>query len=204
MLAAAQLNLLGSVINRALALDSQASRRVEQLSGKRLRITCLEPAIDVWITVAGQRVTLAPASNDTDSPVDCHLSGTLSAFIELLGAEDKAAAIINGDLQLRGNSQLLLDLYDSLQQTDLDWEYHLARLIGDVPAHLVGSISRDSWALLQQSRPAFARHLQEFLLEEGKLTPGRGEMEQFINGVQALSRRVERLQARIHRLQKPL
>lgn len=199
MLSAAQLNLLASVINRALQLDSQAGQRMQQLSGKRLRLTCTEPAMDVLIAIDGASIALTPGDSKADA-VDCHLTGSLSAFIDLLGADDKAAAIINGDLTLQGNSQLLLDLYDTLQQTDLDWEYHLARLIGDIPAHFIGSLGRDSWSWLQQSRPVFTRHLQEFLLEEVQLSPSQSEMDSFVEGVQDLALQVDRLAARIRRL----
>lgn len=200
MIAAAQLQTLSALINQTLALDHLACKRLSQLAGKRLRLQCTEPALDVIISVdnIGQ-IALLPAD---DQPVNTRLSGSLSAFMQLLASDDKASAMINSGLHLKGNSQLLLELGDILQQTDLDWEYHLSRMIGDLPAHLLGKISRHGQQWLGNSRPVFARHLQEFVREEARLTPHRDEIDQFITDVQQLALRTERLQARLQRLQQ--
>ena len=199
-----RLAALASVINRALALDPLASARLQTLSGQCLRIECSEPPLDIVIDITGNGIALRTAQAAAGEPVHAHLRGRLSDFVKLLGADDKAAAIINSDLHLHGNSQLLQQLADILQPIDLDWEYHLARLIGDLPAHLLGKLGRDSWHWLQQSRPVFARHLQEFVLEEAALSPGRAELDAFVDDVQALMLRSERLAARIARLRDSL
>lgn len=194
----AQLQALSTLINQALALDSLARQRLQQLAGKRLRLECTEPAMDVLVTVSRQgEISLSAAD---EQPVNAHLSGPLSAFMQLLASEDKASAMINSGLHLNGNSQLLLELEAALRQTDLDWEYQLARLIGDLPAHLLGKISRHGQQWLSSNRPVFLRHLQEFIQEEARLTPDRQEIDQFIDEVQQLRLRSERLEARIQRL----
>jgi ubiquinone biosynthesis protein UbiJ len=42
--------------------------------------------------------------------------------------------------------------------------------------------------------------MSEYLLEEGRLTPPKLELEHFFEGVQTLSMQVERAQAKVERL----
>lgn len=196
----AQLTALAGLINQALALDNLSQQRLIQLANKKLRIECTDPVIRVDIAITDNgTIELYPSNNDA---VNAHLSGPLSAFIQLLASDDKASAMINSGLQLKGNSQLLLELEAILHKTDLDWEYHLSRLVGDLPAHLIGRLGRHSQQWLGKTGPVFMRHLQEFVLEEAQLSPRRDEVEHFIDEVQKLKLRTERLEARLLRLQQ--
>jgi len=139
---AVHLQALSLLINQALSLDSQSRQRLLVLSEQRLRLECTEPDVDILLSIdkAG-KIQLSEADEIT---VNAHLRGPLSSFMRIFADDDKASAMINSGLQLRGNSQLLLELAEILQSIDLDWEYHLAQLIGDLPAHLVGRMSRQS------------------------------------------------------------
>lgn len=195
-----QLRALSLLINQALSLDNQSQQRLQVLSEQYLRLECTKPAIDVLVAIDSQgKIQLSEAD---ETPVNAHLRGPLSSFMRIFADDDKASAMINSGLQLKGNSQLLLELAEILQSIDLDWEYHLAQIIGDLPAHLLGRISRQSTQWLSQTRPIFMRHLQEFVLEEAQLSPRRDELEQFIEQVQQLQLRSERLEAKIKRLQQ--
>lgn len=206
----AQLSVLQGLINRALTLDPKAMQRLQKLDGKSLRIQCHEPGADVVIHIANEAINLSPSADFLDSQTDdkksvsCHLEGELSAYGKLLAANDKAAALINADLRLQGDSSLLIELEQILSQTELDWEFHLAKLIGDLPAHFIGQKSRQGWHFLRKSQPVFMRHLQEFILEEAQLCPDKITLEKFIDDVQSLDERTERLQAKIQRLTKRL
>ena len=197
MIQATQRKALVLVINQALKLDPAARQRLQKLSGKRLRIECVEPPVDLIIAIDADSIALLPVD---EQAVDSHLRGTLSAFVKLISSEDRAAGIINSDVQLRGSSQLLIELQAIFEQLDLDWEYQLAQMLGDLPAHLIGKLHRESRHWLKQGQPLFMRHLQEFILEEARLSPRLAELESFIAEVQSLRQRSERLEARIQRL----
>ena len=205
-----QLNVIQVLVNNALKLDPLSQPRLQALAGKSLRIECHEPSLDIIIKVENQSILFITSesflqSEDADSKkISCHLSGDLSAYSKLLSAEDKAAALINSDLRLQGDSSLLIELDNILSHVELDWEYHLAKLIGDMPAHFIGQKSRQSWQFLRATQPVFMRHLQEYVLEEAQLCPNKIEMEEFIASVQSVSEDADRLQARIQRLQKQL
>ncbi len=194
-----QLKALEKLINQALTLDPSAQTELLLLAGKSIQIECTEPVLQVVITISSDGILLDPFEQQT---VNSHLTGDLSAFTELLGAQDKVATLINGNLRLQGDSQLLMNVQKILQGIDLDWEFQLAKLIGDLPAHFIGKMSRDTLAWLRATQPVFMRHLQEFILEEAQLSPTKMEIEQFIDTVQNLVEKTERLEARMMRIKQ--
>lgn len=197
---AVHLQALSLLINQALSLDTQSRQRLLVLSEQRLRLECTEPDVDILLSI--DKAGKIQLSDADELAVNAHLRGPLSSFMRIFADNDKASAMINSGLQLRGNSQLLLELAEILQSLDLDWEYHLAQLIGDLPAHLLGRMSRQSSQWFSRTRPVFLRHLQEFVLEEAQLSPRRDELERFIEAVQQLQLRSERLEAKIQRLKQ--
>lgn len=205
-----QLNVIQVLVNKALKLDPLSQPRLQALAGKSLRIQCNEPTLDIVIAVNDESIDLITSESFLQSDegekksVSCHLSGDLSAYSKLFSAEDKAAALINSSLRLQGDSSLLIELDQIISHVELDWEYHLAKLIGDMPAHIIGQNSRKSWQFLRSSQPVFMRHLQEYILEEAQLCPNKLEMEQFIEAVQSADESTDKLQARIQRLQTKL
>ena len=50
------------------------------------------------------------------------------------------------------------------------------------------------------ARKSLKRQLSEYLLEEGRLTPPKLELEHFFEGVQTLSMQVERAQVKVEKL----
>jgi len=194
-----QRKALQVVVNQALTLDPLASKRIKSLSGKRFQIDCSDPELSILISIKNDEVELLAAD---ENPVDTHITGDLSAYTKLLGSEDKAAAIINSGLKVKGDSQNLLTLQEILANTNLDWEYHIANLIGDVPAHLIGRASREALSWLKSTRPVFERHLKEFILEEARLSPTKTEMEALISDIHTLKEKTERLEAHINKLKE--
>jgi ubiquinone biosynthesis protein UbiJ len=85
---------------------------------------------------------------------------------------------------------------------DIDWEAPLVNVLGDVAGHQLAQLLRGAFSWGQEASQSLRRQLSEFILEEGRLSPPKAELEYFYNEVQNLSLRVERLQSRLTRLAK--
>lgn len=200
---AKQLIVLQGLINRAIALDEKSSSRLNKLAGKSLRIECTDPACDVLIHIESQHIELhslsinSPQQDFKKPAVTTHIQGSLSAFFEIAAADDKAAALINADVRLIGDSQILIDLQQALNFIDLDWEFHLAKLLGDIPAHLIGNLSRTSFAHLSRLTPIFRRHLKEFLQEETRTAPLQSELDDWQKNTLQTRQQIDRIAAKV-------
>lgn len=197
----AALLAIETAINKALALDPATSERLGKLAGNSYAIDCTELKLSVFILLLNDRLELR---GNYDDAVTTSLSGPISAYLELFKAEDKASALINSELKLKGSTQAVMDLQQALSQLDLDWEAQISKLIGDVPSHFLGQGARRLGEFARQSKSSFLRHLEEFILEEGRLSPSHAEADPFFNDIVKLKQDSERLEARIGRLKQQL
>jgi ubiquinone biosynthesis protein UbiJ len=127
-----------------------------------------------------------------------------SDFTELATAPDPTAALINGRLELRGDSAARIELQKIITGLDIDWEAPLVEALGDVAGHQLAQMLRAVHGWGRQASSSLGRQLEEFIHEEARLSPSRLELEDFYRDVQQLGLQVERLQSRSQRLRKRL
>ena len=199
MLKKLPLQAVSTLLNRALALDTVSVQRLKTLANQSLHIECTEPTFDIALFIDSEG-EIQLETVDQYASYSTHIRGTLSAFLHLSQSEDKASAMMASGLYLSGNSLLLQELSEIFQAADIDIEWFLSHKIGDVPAHFIAEMGRKGQQWLSEKQPLFKRHLQEFVLEETQLVPRHEEIEAFINQVQTIKQRTERLEAKIRRL----
>ncbi len=196
-LTTAALSVFEHAINRALALDPVSEAAVGELTGKVIRLSCTRPAVELYV-VAGE--TLRLLQYFEDSP-DASIEGELSDWSELLLADDPGTALINGKLTVGGDSQLFLRLHAIARDLELDWEGHLAKLIGDLPAYFFGRAAKTLLQTGQRSSRSLRRTLDDLLHEEARVVPSRVEIDNFGQSIRQLEMQLDRLQAKIQRQQ---
>ena len=184
-------------INRALALDPTGSAQLVALEGKTFQFSCLSPELDIFLAADGNRLKLMGYWEDE---VTAAIRGNASDFADLATATDPTAALINGNLELQGDSAPLIELQKILAGLDMDWEAPLVNAFGDIAGHQLAQALRGLFSWGQQASASFLRQLEEFIHEEARLAPPRLEVEDFYQDVQQLNQRVDRLQARIRQL----
>lgn len=184
-------------VNRALQLDQLAARRLGELEGKVFRLQCTQPAVDFYLLPEAGRVSLRGFH---DGEVTTAIRGSARDFADLATASDPAAALINGNIELDGDSGPLMDLQRILARLEPDWEAPLVDTLGDVAGHQLAEAMRGLFGWGRQAGESVLRQLEEFIHEEARLSPSRQEVEDFYDDVEKLEQRVERLAARVSRL----
>jgi len=194
-----------SALNRVLQLDSTAQARLAPLAGQVLAITCSMPAITLYLIPLETRLQLAQAWS---APADCTLKAPAQLLLKLVSSADKSAVLHHPEVSLEGNSGLLLELADILQNLELDWEYEVSRWLGPVPTALLSSQLRSQRAWLTQTAKSLHLNTADYLAEESRALVGRTEAAIRFNEIDQLKLDLDRLDARISRLlkrsQKPL
>jgi ubiquinone biosynthesis protein UbiJ len=186
--------------NRLLRLDPETLRRLGDLQG---RVLCIE------FRDLGRRLYLYPSESgfriaaESEQPPAVTLRATLATFARLgLGAETDTLRA--GELDIEGDAALGQRLQRIFRNLDLDWEEPLARLFGDPLGHELGRAARAAFAWHRQALKTFGLNTAEYLQEEARLLPVRDEVEAFLNGVDGVRADVDRLAARLQRLQDKL
>ena len=84
---------------------------------------------------------------------------------------------------------------------DIDWEEQLSKLTGDIIAHQLGNAARHGRRAFRFGLDTLEKDSGEYLQEELRLLPTRIETENFSDEVSRISMDVDRLAARLKRLQ---
>lgn len=197
----AGLATLEGLINRALTLAPRASAELAELEDCVFALECTSPLLDIYLQPGRGKVRLMGIY---DGPVTTRVRGAAADFTELAASDDPAASLINGALELEGDSAPLLELQQILGTLDIDWEAPLVDTLGDVVGHQLAEVLRAGFSWGRETRGSLERQLEEFIHEEARLSPPRLELEDFYGDVQELSLRVERLESRSRRLRQKI
>jgi len=77
----------------------------------------------------------------------------------------------------------------------------LSGFVGDVAAHRLGEIARGVGNWTREARSTMGANIREYLQEESRDVPSRYEVDRFATNVSTLRDDVDRLEARIKRLE---
>lgn len=197
----AVLAALEGALNRALALSPRRGAELAPFADQVFALHCTSPEIDVYLHPRDGGIRL---SGVHDGPVTASLRGEAADFAQLARAADPAATLINGELELQGDSAPLLELQKVLSTIDVDWEAPLVDTLGDVAGHQLAQLLRGAFGWSREAARSLARQVGEYIHEEARLSPPRAELEDFCADVRELDERVNRLQSRTARLRRQL
>jgi ubiquinone biosynthesis protein UbiJ len=129
------------------------------------------------------------------------IEGTPIALARL-AIGDPAQSIRAGGAQLSGDAEVAQGFQKLFAAAQPDFEEELSRLTGDVAAHHLANLARGALDFGRRARDTFALNVAEYLKEEGRDVPARGEVEEFLSGVDRLREAADRLDARLAAIER--
>ncbi|MET1081184.1 MAG: SCP2 sterol-binding domain-containing protein [Pseudomonas sp.] len=185
-------------INRVLALDSTALPRLGRLSGKVIAFDCTAPALQIVVLPGPDGLRLA---SHWEAPADCRLRAPLSSLLRLATGRDKSAVLHRADVDLQGDSAVLMELAEILQDLELDWEYELSLWLGPVASHWFGEHLRSRTRWGREGLDSLRLDLADYLSEESRALVGQREAQARFAELDHLKLALDRLDARVQRLE---
>ncbi|AZD64360.1 ubiquinone biosynthesis protein UbiJ [Pseudomonas chlororaphis] len=196
--------LLASVehgLNRVLRLDSTALPRLQHLNGKVIAVDCRSPSVQLFVIPGDEGLTLAA---HWAADADCTLRAPASSLVRLALSQDKTSVLHSPEVELEGDSGVLLELSAILQDLELDWEYELSRWLGPVATQLFSGHLRSRARWYRQGFASLNQNLAEYLAEESRTLVGQREAEARFSELDRVKLDLERLEARFERLSRSL
>lgn len=198
-------------LNQLLARDPVAALRLLSVQGKLIKVSCASPQLTLYVEIleVSSRMTQGGAEPlpevkcyaNCSSPVDVEVRGGASDFVALLLAEDQEAELAKRDMFVSGDLNLLLQLSELAKHFEIDWEAELSRFTGGNVAHQMGNLLKNVGVYAQDMADQFRSNVQEYVHEEARVSPSTQELQAFYDDIYDLQLRVDRLKARIDRLQ---
>jgi len=191
---------LESSINMLLKLDPVACKKLARRHGKVIGIHLQGPEVTLYF-IPDQQGHLQLFSQIEGEP-DALLSGSP---LDLLRSGDKergSQQLFAGHVSIAGDTALAHDFGATLGGLDIDWEEQLSKFTGDILAHRLGDTVRKAGHWIGNTSSRMEANLGEYLTVEARLLPHPLEVEDFITQVDELREHADRLEARIHLLQR--
>lgn len=192
---------LEQAINRYLLLDPASERRLARLSGKSVAMEVTGLGMHMVFGISNAGVQILPLEG---SEPDARLSGTPMAFASLSFSDNPGKALLERGVRLEGDSSIAQDFGDLLGKVEIDWEELAARALGDPVAHQLGNLLRGTGDWVRRATGSLRSDVGEYLQEESRSLPSAGEVEHLLSGIDTFRSDVDRLEARIRRLQRRL
>ena len=111
------------------------------------------------------------------------------------------SAIRSGDVELTGDAATAQRFQRLLELARPDLEEELSRFIGDVAAHRIAEFARGVGNWAREVRTTMGGNIREYLQEESRDVPTQYEVDRFTRDVGTLRDDVERLAARLQRIE---
>jgi len=188
---------VASVLNRNIRATTPARDLCQRLDGKVVAIRVRDTALAAWFLMHEDGLEL---TFDHDDEPDVLISGSLLTLARMSGAPG-TSELRTGALELIGDTHVASDFQRLLKFAKPDLEEELASFVGDAAAHRIGKIAREIGKWGREARSTMGANIREYVQEESREAPSRYEVDHFASEVSKLRDDVERLEARIRRLQ---
>ena len=190
-----------AVVNQVLALDPEGAARLAPVEGRVLLLELTGFGTRIYVVPGESRLFLFGAY---DAEPDCIVRGSPVALLGMVLAEHREDAVFAGAVSIDGDNRPAQVLGEVLRGLDIDWEEQLSKLLGDTLAHQLMSRARAGERWAERSGDIAGQNVREYLQEEAAVLPSRAELADFLAEVDTLRDDVERLAARVERLERGL
>lgn len=188
---------LAHILNRNIQATTPARKLCAELAETVVAIRVRDTALAAYFIVLDETLDLV---TETDREPDVVITGSLVTLARMAGQSGEAA-IRDGSLDLTGDAETAHQFQRLLAFARPDIEEELSSIVGDVAAHRLGEIARGIGRWGREARSTMGANIREYLQEESRDVPSRYEIKKFTASVGTLRDDVDRLEARLNRLQ---
>ena len=197
-LPASAISGLEAVINHYLRLDPAIGSRMATLSGRCIGIELRGLDLTLYVFPDEHGIQLR---DHTEGEPDTVLRGTPLGMVRLGIGGNTEKTLFSGEVVIEGDVETGQAFKAILDELDIDWEEQLSKLTGDIVAHQLGNMARQGRRTFRLGLGTLEKDIGEYLQEELRVLPARIETENFSSDVTRISMDVDRLSARLKRLQ---
>lgn len=187
-------------LNRILKLDTIHSESSIKLEGIRISVLIL-PFSSAWRFKIQDRQWVL---DDSDQISDLILQGKPSDFVKTLLQFFSKKNLNQAPIQIQGNMEIALELMNLIQNNQFDVVEWISHYVGDVPAHYLETAFEKTQSLISTQSKQFQEDLRDYLQDESELLITKHEHQSFCHQVDALRLSVDRIWARVQRLEKQI
>ncbi len=186
---------LQAALNHTLSLDVETQGKLAGLNGRSVQLQLRGVGLALAVTVEEARLKVGPPQDDDQLRV----TATPGSLLAMMFRRDEDG-IAPGKVEIAGDAELARRLEKLASKFSPDFEEAFARAFGDILGVPLAKAIRKGLSHARESATHLAEDSVDWLRDEARLAIAPGEAEGFLDGVDAVRERSERLESRIRRL----
>lgn len=186
---------LESALNHTLSLDPDTQQRLAALDGRSVQLHLRGPELALAISVDGARLKVGPPQDGSQLKV----AATPGSLLAMLFRRDEDG-IAPGKVEIAGDAELARQLEKLAGKFAPDFEEAFARSFGDVLGVPLARAVRKGLAHARDTASHLTEDGADWLRDEARVAMAPGDVEGFLDGVDDVRERSERLESRVQRL----
>lgn len=192
------LEAVAAALNKLIARDPGLQAGLKPLWGRSLDVRIARLGWRVCVAVEADGLVLATSSLRA---ADVVLEGSLGDLLAMGRARQRGESVPAGRVRLEGDLAVVQQVQEVMDGLVLDWEGFLAQYVGPLAARQIARVIVGLGEFLRTLHQSLERDLAEYLRTETGLLPAAPEVEAFQVAVMQLATDVDRLVARVRRLE---
>ena len=208
-------------LNHLLRQQQWAAERLKPFAGRSVEFR-LAPLPDLRLDITAEGLLeKAHATSDAKSadanaagaaakdPATDHPAADLTVTIKpaalphFLRRDEEGLRALLREVELTGQADLAQVVQGLFRELKWDVEEDLSRVVGDVVAHRMAETGRSLFAWQKEAAQRLAQNFAEYWTEENPVIAHRDDLARFSTDVGALRDKVDALEQRLARLQRP-
>ena len=188
-------------LNRLVALDPDTREAIDKLEGRRIGVHLRGPEIAFSIAARNGTLQIEPPPNagDDGSANDFEVNATPGSLLALaLGRDGDVRP--TGKVEIAGDAELAHRVQKLARDYKPDFEAAFATVFGEVTGTAIARALHDAAKWAGQGARHFRDDTVDWLRDEARLTVPHAEMNAFLDDVDGLRERTERLATRVKNL----
>ena len=190
---------LETALNHTLSLDPDTQQRLAALNGRSVQLHLRGPELALAVSVDEARLKVGPPQGDSQLKV----AATPGSLLAMLFRRDDDG-IAPGKVEIAGDAELARRLEKLASKFAPDFEEAFARSFGDVLGVPLAKAVRKGLVHARETASHLTEDSADWLRDEARVAMAPGEIEGFLDGVDDVRERSERLEARVQRLMQRL
>jgi ubiquinone biosynthesis accessory factor UbiJ len=190
---------LETALNHTLSLDPDTQQRLAALNGRSVQLHLRGPEIALAVTVEDSRLKVGPPQDDSQ----LRAAATPGSLLAMMFRRDDDG-IAPGKVEIAGDAELARRLEKLASKFAPDFEEAFARTFGDVLGVPLANAVRKGLSHARETAAHLTEDSADWLRDEARIALAPGEVEGFLDGVDELRERSERLESRVQRLARRL
>ena len=189
--------LLAAALNRALTLDPPSRDAVAALEGRSIGVQLRGANLALAITVHDGKLAIGP---HWQAPADLNLQASPASLLAFALRRGEDSPLPPGKVDISGDAELARRMEKLLRGFSPDIEEAFTQTFGDVLGVPIARTFQRLFTWTRDTAQALAQDSADYLREESRDLIAPAQIEQFLDDVDALRERADRLDARVQRL----